>query len=524
MNRRSFLSRVAPAVAAPFVVNGLTMRAFGRSPMFGGLANILGETDRVLVLIQLNGGNDGINTVIPLSYYSDYARLRANIAIPEAKALKLNAATGLHPSMIGMKKLFDDGKLAVINGVGYPNSNLSHFRSTDIWMTGSESNQYLASGWAGRYLNGEYPDYPNLDPKVMPDPVAIQMGAVVSLALQGESQSMGIAIQDPTTFYNLVNGTKDGSIDNPPDTNYGTMLKYIRQVQIDSLQYAGQIKTAADKAVNKVTYPTAQQNQLAAQLQIVARLIAGGLKTRIYMVSLGGFDTHATQVSATDTTTGSHATLLDRVSSAISVFQEDLRQLGVEGRVAGLTFSEFGRRVESNASSGTDHGTAAPMFAFGAGVIPGVYGTYPSLTDTDKGNLKMVYDFRQIYASALGQWFGLEGAALKSAMLKDFTQIPIFKPLATGVEEFAGESLAVSAYPNPSSEYAMVDYSMPEAGRAALYLCDAVGRRLGTISDEKQEQGHHSLRVDVRRLPVGTYMLMLQTNSRTATGRIVVAR
>jgi uncharacterized protein (DUF1501 family) len=229
----------------------------------------------------------------------------------------------------------------------------------------------------------------------------------MSLTMQGPNQSMGIAIQNPETFYQLVNGTTKGPFADPPNTRPGNELKFIRQVEVESQLYSVNIKAAADKAKNSVTYPT--NNSLASNLAIVARLIAGGLKTRVYVVTLSGFDTHSAQVVASDTSTGSHANLLKYVSQGVSTFFTDLKNLGADQRVLAMTFSEFGRRVQSNASAGTDHGTAAPMFVFGNDVNPIVHGANPSLTDLDKGgNLKMNYDFRQIYTSVLAQWFGVD--------------------------------------------------------------------------------------------------------------------
>ena len=217
MKRRDFFLKAAPIVTLPALINGFSFRAFAGSPMMQALSNSV-LTDHVLVLIQLNGGNDGLNMVIPLDQYSNLSTARANILIPDTQVLPLSGitGTGLHPAMTGMQQLYDDGKLNIVQGVGYPSPNYSHFRATDIWLTASDSNQVLDSGWTGRYLNYEYPNFPTGYPNAtMPDPLAIQIGSSVSLALQGPAASMGMAISDPTSFYNLINGIQDPAPNSP---------------------------------------------------------------------------------------------------------------------------------------------------------------------------------------------------------------------------------------------------------------------------------------------------------------------
>lgn len=394
LSRRSFITRATGAITLPLVLNGLPLHAFD-GPLVNDLFNANVETDRALVLIQLNGGNDGLNTVITLDTYGTYQKLRSNVAITTEKVLKLRDESGLHPAMTGVHRLWPEQKVGLVQGVTYPNPNQSHFRSNDIiWMSGSSSNVNEPTGWVGRYLNTQYPTYPEGYPNAaMPDPIAIQMSAVVGLALTGlQHQSMGIALQDPEAFSRLVSGS-----DEPGTEQFSTV-----------------IKAAADKAKNIAEYPT--NNRLADQLKIVARLIVGGLKTRVYVVQLGGFDTHAAQVDAENTTIGAHALLLQLVSDAVSAFQSDIEQLGVGGRVVSMTFSEFGRRAASNQSYGTDHGTAAPLFFFGVPVEHGIIGTNPDLENLDNGNLPMQHDFRQIYASVLQQWFGADPNVIRTVL------------------------------------------------------------------------------------------------------------
>src|ERR1041384_8250817 len=402
MKRREFIKKTVPVSVLPLFMGGFTFRAYGRSPYLETLVASGTETDRVLVVIQMNGGNDGLNTVIALDEYSALAAARNNILIAENKVLKLTDATGLHPSMPEMQSLFIAYKLAVVQGVTYPNPNLSHFRATDIWLSASDYDQIVPSGWLGRYLDQEYPDFPNGYPNVVnPDPLAIQIGSVLSPGLQGPSVSMGMAITSPSSFYQIVSG----GVDQAPNTPAGHELTFIREVVQQTQQYATVIQSAAAKGKNwSKMYPQAGKNSLADQLKIVAQLISGGLKTRIYVVNLGGFDTHSSQVDTTSgTDVGTHAPLLGKLSAPIAAFQDDVMLGGNQERVIGMTFSEFGRRILSNASAGTDHGTAAPMFIFGRKVHAGIVGTNPVIPPnaTVNDNLAMQYDFRAVYASLL---------------------------------------------------------------------------------------------------------------------------
>jgi hypothetical protein len=296
--------------------------------------------------------------------------------------------------MASMQQLFNDGKLGVVQSVSYPKPNFSHFRATDIWMTGSDSDKVVSSGWAGRFLHDVFPQFPdNFPNEAMPDPLAIQVGSVVSTALQGPLFTMGMAISNPAGFYKLV----EGKVNVNANARWGEQLDYIELMSQKTDQYATVIKNAAQKVpAQSPAYPAAGKNPLADQLKIVARLIAGGLKTKVYMVSTGSFDTHAKQTE-TDTTTGTHAKLLQRVSEAVGAFMSDLQFLQIENRVMGMTFSEFGRRIKSNASGGTDHGAAAPVldpaaaaaaagaaaaWATGLGLVPTVIFSVTGLTAT----------------------------------------------------------------------------------------------------------------------------------------------
>jgi uncharacterized protein (DUF1501 family) len=514
MKRREFLKYTAPVAAASTIIGGIPVRTMGmESPLIRALMETANETDHVLVLVQLNGGNDGLNTVIPIDTYGAYQAARSNVAIPQNRILTLtgNNKTGLHPAMTGIQSLFNEGKAAVVQAVGYPQPDFSHFRATDIWMSASDSNQYVNSGWMGRYLDHEYPGFPNGYPNAsMTDPLGIQIGSVTSLTFQGPQVSMGMSISDPVNFYNLINGIQDPA----PNTNAGFELTYIRTVLRQTQQYSDVIRTAALRVTQQATYPT--NNPLADQLKIVARLVKGGLKTRVYMVSIGGFDTHSVQVNSNDTTTGAHATLLTRVSGAIKAFMDDLKFLGVEKRVLGMTFSEFGRRIKSNSSTGTDHGAAAPLILFGEYVNPGVYGNNPAIPSNVNvnDNIPMQYDFRSIYASVLEKWFCVDNATLQTVMLKNFQSMPVVKTNScnSAIPDLQ-DNLVIKNYPNPFTGSTTITFKT-EGGHTSIMIIDTLGRVIKTLIDQEYTgPGQYSVTFNAERLAAGVYYARLQNGA-----------
>jgi len=426
MKRKDFIKNAVAGVVLPAFFNGISLKALAGASLAHSLKHLMND-DKVLVLIQLAGGNDGLNTVIPIDQYDAYLAARTNIALPQDKLLRLNGfdKTALHPSLTELQQLFNNGKLGIVQSVSYPKPNFSHFRATDIWMTASNSDTVLNTGWAGRVLDNWYPKFPEAYPNAtMPDPLAIQVGSVISSAFQGPAFSMGLAISNPNKFYNLI----EGKTDVQSDTRWGEQINYIEEMSLKTDQYADVIKKAALKVTAQTDqYPAAGKNGLADQLKIVARLIGGGLKTKIYMVNMGGFDTHSNQTVDTDKTTGNHASLLKKLSEAVNAFMADLEYLQVKDKVMGITFSEFGRRIKSNASGGTDHGAAAPLFYFGHSVKGGVIGENPVLpaTATVQDNVVMQHDFRSVYSSILQGWFGLPTNDIGTILPGQYNNLPI---------------------------------------------------------------------------------------------------
>lgn len=519
MRRRDFLRNTLPAAAVlPAVVDGYSIKAFtADSPLLQALMNPTTDTDHVLVIVQLSGGNDGLNMVIPVANYSNYYNARSNVAIAENKILKLDgyANTGLHPAMTGMQALYNTGKLNIVQAVGYPSPNFSHFRATDIWMSGSASDEVVSTGWAGRYLNTEYPNFPEGYPNsTMPDPLAIQIGSITSLTLQGPAMNMGMSITNPTSFYNLINNVIDPAPDNP----MGYELTYIRTIANQTNKFAQRIIAAAGQVTQQAAYP--QNNSLADQLKIVARLVKGGLKTRIYMVGMGGFDTHSSQVEAADTSIGTHANLLKTLSDAVKAFVDDCQFLGVQDRVMGLTFSEFGRRIKSNSSMGTDHGAAAPTFIFGKQAIPGVTGNNPSIPGgaSVQDNIPFQYDFRSVYASILEKWFCVPPSILETILFRNFQSLNIVSDASckgTGIDDpnqTAGDEL-ITNYPNPFTSSTTIKYKT-KGGHTLIQVIDMLGRVVRTLVDsDLRTTGSFTTTFDSGGLPAGVYYARLQNEA-----------
>ena len=418
------------ASAAPFVLGGVPIRLMA-SPTLANLS-CTGIENRVLVLVQLHGGNDGLNTAIPVNQYSRYKTLRPNIAIPDTgtkkfinldTSLSLANQVGLHPEMTGFKALYDQGKMALIQGVSYPNNNKSHFKATDDWLTGGDNTTNPTSGWVARYLDHYYPnfpaDYPNTE---MPDPIGLELGSrSVSLMFHRSGKlSTGLALTgSPGAFYTLVSGTGGLLPTTVPTSDFGDKLSFLMGVQQNGDSYAQRLNQVYNAGSNSsgVTYPTTYHttgvpyynNILSSQLKVIARLLKGGLKTKVFLVRLTGFDTHNGQVVSGATATGRHAVLLYHLSGAVKAFQDDLKALGIEDKVMTVSFSEFGRRATQNGSLGTDHGTLAPMFVFGKGVKAGVKGSNPNLSNLNRNNLQgLQFDYRRVYTTLLQDWLGAD--------------------------------------------------------------------------------------------------------------------
>jgi len=340
--------------------------------------------------------------------------------------------------------------------------------------------------------------------------------------------NMGMAISDPGAYYQLVTGNYTTS----PSSKAGKELDYVRHVAEQSNEYGQAVKTAGEKGNNKSTkYPAAGENRLADQLKIVAQLISGGLKSRIYVVNINGFDTHASQVNATGgTETGNHANLLSQLSAAIDAFQDDIELLGLKDRVLGMTYSEFGRRIMSNFSLGTDHGAAAPMFLFGTNVKPGILGQNPTISGSVQvnDNLPMQYDFRSVYASVLKDWFCLEDSEVDSVMLKTHQQLPLLQDTCNTNSNDrkalrkAGDAYVLN-YPNPFSTATTIKFES-SGGHILIQVFSPQGQLIDTLVDSEMPVGEHEVIFNAGNLASGTYFYRYQNGELQQTKPMILAR
>jgi uncharacterized protein (DUF1501 family) len=390
-----------------------------------------GKDGTILVVLQLAGGNDGLNTLVPFGDDA-YYKARPKIALPAKDILGISDYVGFHPRLTGLKSLYGEGHLGMVQGVGYPNPNRSHFRSTEIWQTASDSGKVLSDGWIGRYFD-------NCCRGADPATLGVAIGGQTPQAFASK-EPKGVAFSNPEQFRYMKEAANDptaadqfmremnqpsgdhpslaensggsiGMLDGPADMD-GSTVEFLQRTALDARMSSDRILEITRKTKSTVNYPS---SRLGNSLNLVSRLIAGGLPSRVYYVSQGGFDTHANQSPA-------HDRLMGDLDTALYAFVADLKAQGNLGRVLVISFSEFGRRVAENASGGTDHGAAAPLFVLGGGVKPGLYGAYPSLTDLHDGDLKFSTDFRSVYATALERWLGVpsEGVLGKKYQLLPF--------------------------------------------------------------------------------------------------------
>ncbi len=386
---------------------GATVPTFlGRTALAAPRADKPGAKDTVLVVVQLTGGNDGLNTVIPFTN-ADYYKQRPTIAIPKDQVKKLTDDVGFHPAMGALAKLYsDDSAVCVVQGVGYPNPDQSHFRSMDIWHAASTA-QTLTEGWLGNALKKQGVPAFHLASGNEVAPLAlagapVRVPSITSLD-DFKLKTAGVTGADTAAQKNVITGVAEGGA--KPMTSQPNLLDFVSRTQTTTYASSEKLASIGKNYTPKVPYPT---SGLANKLKLAAQLIDADIGARLFYVSIDGFDTHAGQGGAT----GAHANLLTQVSDAISAFYRDLAERGHKNRLCVMTFSEFGRRAYENGSKGTDHGAGAPMLLVGGTVKPGIVGKQPGLTGLKDGNLVHGTDFREVYAAVLDKWLGVDAKAI----------------------------------------------------------------------------------------------------------------
>lgn len=556
---------------APFALNGIPMRVLANTLMTQQFScEDIG--DRAIVLIQLHGGNDGLNTLVPLDQYSLYRNMRPVIGVEDFGARKYitldnnlpsNQQIGLHPDMVGIKDMYDEGMAHLVQNVAYTNMNGSHFQGTDIWLSGKDPatiGDPVTSGWFGRYLDHRFPNFPDNYPNPnMQDPPGLELGShVISLGYHRQvGIPMGLTLTtDPTTFDLEISGVGGALPNQFPNSDYGEELRYLVDMERTANDYADRLNLCYTLGANTpgVNYPltyhtsTAYEynNYLSPQLQTVARLISGGCKTKIFLVRLTGFDTHSNQGIPGKPSFGGQSALLYHLSGAVKAFYDDLAGLGLADRVVTATFSEFGRSVYENSTYGTDHGSSAPMLLFGRGIKPGVSGTNPNLSNVQYNKLQgYQHDYRQIFTTLLQDWMGANNGTLQNVEFLQFAnqKLPLINdsfvdangqsvnfvadtscdptPDVAGPTAIDTEALKVynlRVFPNPATDFVSAGITVDTMMPAQVQIHSLTGGRVLT-RDARLYQGENLIELDITALAAGIYTLQVwgvpgQSNTR----------
>ncbi len=546
MKRRSFLKHSVAATtlaaATPQLIAGINVRA--NSPIFSFAPDVLDSNDNILIVIQLFGGNDALNTVIPIAN-DTYYKIRPTINVPPNQAWQyLSTDMYFHPSLVknayqastgkpgangGFGELMMSGRLAVIQDVGYEQPNLSHFRSTDIWLSGinpANDSVRLDDGWIARYFEKALPDFPNTLPA---HPLCVQIGGSLSLLFQSKKGDMGIALTDPQKFFELGQGLSPDEDPVNDGTAYADEFNFIRSIAKQSDSYSQIVLDAYNKGVNKVAYG---KSGLAAQLGLVARLISGGLKSKVYMLSMSGFDTHVQQQESPDVTQGGHPSLLAQLANGIAMFMHDAEQQQFAKRVVGMTVSEFGRRPYENGSRGTDHGAAGVQFVFGDGynVQSSRYGNAPDLSGVDKdGDVVYQNDYRTVYAAVLQNWFMTSEDDMRSILqLRDNETISPSKVIIrheTGVKDvfdgMGNSALRVSPNPSTSGEVTL-SFELAQASDIRIDIFNTRGQSVLSVHKGWLLPGQYSIPATIEQS--GSYFCIVRAGRQVLEQGITVLR
>lgn len=503
-SRRDFLKNMGlAAFGAPLMLGSLPVSAFNAAPLLAGLN--ASDCDRILVLIRLKGGNDGLNTLI-LRGNDEYYNMRPSLSIPESNLWALSPEYGMHGATQDLESFWQEGRMKVIHNVGYPNPNYSHFRSSDIWASASDSDTEDTTGWIGRLMEHGFPAYLDAPPVVPP---ALQIGVQTNQVFRGYGSNMALSISNPTEFYQIAQSGQLYDTNGLSDCYAEQELSYLRQTANSAYRYSESIKDAFTNGSNQGNYP---DNYLAEQLAIVARLIKGNLGTKVYMVSLDGFDTHADQLD-------DHSTLLNYLSTSVKAFFQDLSAGGMDQNVLGMTFSEFGRTIYENGSSGTDHGTGSPIFLFGPESLGSDFiGTPPDLENPGPyGDPLYSVDFRSVYGTILQDWMCVDPTVTDHLLGQNFPIIPGLVP--PGTPSIGSNETAALLGHNPDPNFPgtiLLKYAIKRRGTTRLRILTTSGQPIRTLFTTFKEPNSYTFAfkpLDYFLAP-GSYIYQLDTGGK----------
>lgn len=511
-DRRSFLQALGLVGGGTMLLSGSNITASNPSPLAQAIST--SDSENILVLIRLKGGNDGLNTIVPTFDYDTYANLRPTLRFEQSSLINLSPDIGMPNFMSDLETMWGEGSMKVIHGVGYNDASLSHFEGSDIWAN-TDAQNTEQTGWLGRYFEEIYPDYLANPPEI---PAAIQIGSIGNLIFDGSDNNYAFSVANPNQLASIAENGTLYNMQNLPACTYGDQLRFLRGTTNTTFNYSEVIHDAYSNAVNDVDYGN---GQLANQLAIVARMIKGDLGTKVYMVTLGGFDTHANQADK-------HQQLLTDLSESVKLFFDDLAATGYADKVLGMTFSEFGRRPDENGSAGTDHGAGAPLLLFGEGLNGnGFIGDHPSLTNLDiHGNLEFSTDFRQVYASVMENWLCIDPLLISEALLGQ-----TYDTLDLGLS--CSGTLSVGAVaPNDFQHFVYHDGSQTilkinntYTQHAAIKLYNILGAEVATLKNEILTPGTHLINIKTNaktRLLTGQYIYRISSGGKHYSKSILV--
>jgi len=549
-SRRSFLQALGIAGSGSMMLGANMLTANAPSILSAGIA--AAETDKILILIRLSGGNDGLSTIIPMQQFDSYATARPNIYIPESKIIKLTDDFGIPSYMEAAEAMWKDGRFKAVHGVGYKNQSLSHFTgsvklsNTDITAIGKYGEN---TGWIGRHFENIYPDYLINPPEA---PAAIQIGQFGNLVFQGEENNYAFTTSNINQLEEIAESGVVYGLEDPNLKNcmYGDQLKFLRGVANTTYEYSSSIHDAYIRGKNTPCEIQYQNNGFAKQLAVIAKLIKGNLGTKVYMISLGGFDTHGNQPEK-------HENLMTNLSLAISDFYKDLACTNQDNKVLSMTFSEFGRRIFENGSNGTDHGKAAPTLFFGSGLEGSAFvGEHPTLDNPDnRGNLEYTTDFRDLYATVLAEWLCVDIPLVEKHLLghpynpvnlgfkcdskenaneaidEEIVIPPTTPDIDNNDSEQNTDTLSLlntlvnqPYYPKPNAP--CIHIEMPISAHVDIQLYNIIGQPMGTIFNEMMFEGSTEINIKERlqkHIATGRYIYRIRVKNEKISKSIMIS-
>ncbi len=511
-NRRSFLQTLGLGGAgATLMMNGIPM-AFGQPTP---LSTALGESvsERVLLIVRLQGGNDGLNTIVPIYDYDNYANARPTLKHEMVDIHKLSHEFGvpkyLQPSI---EPIWEGGCMKVVHGTGYENQNLSHFTGTDNISKGTDD-ELVETGVYGRYFESIYPDFLLNLPEAPP---AVQIGGVGDIIFTGNESNFAFTIANTRQLERIASDGTLFNVADIPDCTKGSQLKFVRGVMNTTLKYSKVIKEAAATQANTVEFP---DSNLGSALSIISKTIKAGMGTSVYMVNLNGFDTHANQPEK-------HEELLTNITESIMAFYSDLEPSGRDRDVLTMTISEFGRRVRENGSNGTDHGTAAPMLLFGPSLNGnGFIGEHPSLTDLNRGNLKYTQDFINVYGTIMQEWLCIDPSVINQSIPRPYTPLDLGFNCTSSVRNhdyIVRENFEHMPVYDQERVSIRITNNFEDSYRISLF--NILGQQTGVLYDDIIEEGQHDISISEKfpQLKPGVYVYNINKNNRNYSKKIII--